>query len=74
MLSKWLKKNTDKYCHIAFFTLVKRIGNDLNVPKRMNKLQYSHTTKYHAVTKNNVSKEMLITEKKASHLFKKKFF
>lgn len=34
--------------------------------KEMKTLQYSQTRKYHAVTKNNVFEEMLITEKKSS--------
>ena len=57
---------------MAFFTLVKRTGNDLNAPKRMNKLQYSHTIKYHAITKNNVFEERLITEKSCIYFKMKK--
>lgn len=56
---------------MAFFTLVKRIGNDLNASKRMNKLQYSHTKRYHAVTKN-VFEEMLIIGKLSYIYFKMK--
>lgn len=49
--------------HMPFFIPVKRIGNSLNTPQReINTLQYIHTRKHHAVTKNYVFGEILITK------------